>query len=115
MGFHGEYIEDIAPIGKLGSSKLDSSHEVWAPSNPTTWNTKVGENRGREINRLTCESSEHSHLALAELLSQIKGEIVVVSGDAEGLRTQMQPHLESMGIKMNQPLVGLSNSAAFLE
>ena len=113
LGFHGEYIEDIAPIRKNSElPKWIPKHEVWAPSNPTTWNTKVGENRGREINRLTCESSEHSHLALAEVLSQIDGEIVVVCGDAEGLRTQMQPHLESMGIKMNQSLSSLSNSAA---
>ena len=76
LGFHGEYIEDIAPIRKNSDLPIwIPSHEVWAPSNPTTWNTKVGENRGREINRLTCESSEHSHLALAEVLSQIKGKL----------------------------------------
>ncbi len=113
LGFHGEYIEDIAPIRKNSDlPKWIPKHEVWAPSASISWSTEVGEKRGREINQLTCELNEHAHLALAEVLSQIKGDIVVVSGDAESLRSQMQPHLESMGIKLNQPLAKLSNSAA---
>ena len=61
---------------------------------------RLEKNEVEKSTNLTCESNEHAHLALAEVLSQIKGEIVVVSGDAEGLRSQMQPHLESMGIKI---------------
>ena len=85
LGFHGEYIEDIALI-RSNSALPDwvPQHDVWAPTAPPNWSTHIGESRGRQIHRVMCELHEHTHLALADLLNQIDGEIVVVSGDAEG-------------------------------
>ena len=93
LGFHGEYIEDIAPV--RSNSELPEwvpKHEVWAPTTAPKWSTKVGQDRGRQIHHLMCELHEHTHLALADILNQIDGEIVVVSGDAEELKLRMKPY-----------------------
>ena len=113
LGFHGEYIEDIAPI--RNNSALPEwvpQHDVWAPTTAPNWSTHVGESRGRQIHRVMCELHEHTHLALADLLNQIDGEIVVVSGDAEALKLRMRPYLESMGYQLNSPSVKVSETSA---
>ena len=104
LGFHGEYIEDIAPIRK--SENLPEwlpKHEVWAPTSPVGWSSSAGEEKGRKVNHIMCESNEHTHLALANILAQIDGEIVVVSGDAESLKQRLRPFLESMGYRVREP------------
>jgi len=113
LGFHGEYIEDIAPI--RSNSDLPEwipLHDVWAPSTPSNWSTLVGEEKGREIYHLMCELNEHIHLALADVLQQLEGDIIVVSGDADGLKQQLRPHLESMGFQLNLPATKVSDSSA---
>ena len=113
LGFHGEYIEDIAPV-RSDSDLPDwiPTHGVWAPNAAHNWSTSVGEERSREIHHLMCELHEHTHLALAEILQQLEGDIVIVSGDADGLKQQMRPHLESMGLQLNQSATKVSDSSA---
>ena len=79
-------------------------HDVWAPTTRQI-GLRTGESRGRQIHRVMCELHEHTHLALADLLNQIDGEIVVVSGDAEALKLRMRPYLESMGYQLNSQSV----------
>ena len=113
LGFHGEYIEDIAPV--RSNSELPGwvpKHEVWAPTTAPKWSTKVGQDRGRQIHHLMCELHEHTHLALADILNQIDGEIVVVSGDAEELKLRMKPYLESMGYQLNSPATKVCDTSA---
>jgi hypothetical protein len=113
LGFHGEYIEDIAPI--RSSSNLPEwvpQHEVWAPKTASNWSTRIGEDIGRQIHHVMCDLHEHTPLALADILNQINGEIVVVSGDAENLKLQMKPYLESMGYQLNSPSIKVCETSA---
>ena len=104
LGYHGEYIEDIAPIRKKSDlPEWVPDHEVWAPNSQPGWQSSIGIEKGCKINRVFCESNDHTPLALANILSQIEGDIVIVSGDSESLTAQMKPHLKSMGHHTLEP------------
>ena len=98
LGFHGEYIEDISPVRRNDAlPKWVPSHEVWAPTIPPGWSSPISERRNRVINHVMCESNSQTHLALASILSQIEGDIVVVTGDVESLNARLSPYLHSIG------------------
>ena len=113
LGFHGEYIEDIAPI------RIDKSlpewipkHEVWAAEPSPHWSTSIGEEKQRKVHQLMCELHTHTPLALANILQQLEGEILVVSGDADSLKESLRPHLEIMGQTLAKPSTKISDTSA---
>ena len=98
LGFHGEYIEDISTTRRNDDlPEWVPNHDVWAPSSPPGWSSIISEKRNRVINHVMCESDGHTHLALASILSQIEGDIVVVTGDVDGLNSRLRPYLHSIG------------------
>ncbi len=98
LGFHGEYIEDISTTRRSADlPEWVPNHEVWAPSSPPGWSSITSEKRNRVINHVMCESDGHTHLALASILNQIEGDIVVITGDVDGLNSRLRPYLQSIG------------------
>ena len=61
LGYHGEYIEDIAPIRKKSDlPEWVPTHEVWAPNSQPGWQSSIGIEKGCKINRVFCESNDHT-------------------------------------------------------
>ena len=112
LGFHGEYIEDIAPIRK--NSLLPEwvpRHDVWAAEASPNWSSIIGESRERSIHHVMCDLFDHSHLALANILQEIEGDVVVVSGDADALKEKLQPHLANSGRILKTPSCKVKDTA----
>ena len=113
LGFHGEYVEDIAPCRTDESlPNWVPAHEVWVPETSIGWATNIGEERQRIIHHLMCELNATTHLALADILPKLEGDILVVSGDADSLRESLKPHLHSMGHSLATPSSKVSDSSA---
>lgn len=112
LGFHGEYIEDISTTRRNDAlPKWVPPHDVWAPTTPQGWSTPISEKRNRVINHVMCESNSHTHLALANLLSQIKGDIVIVTGDVESLNARLSPYLHSIGYHSKEESVKVRDTS----
>ena len=112
LGFHGEYIRDISPV--RGEESLPSwipEHKVWAPDMNQPWSTSIGKEKGRIVRRVSCDLHEHTALALGNILNQIQGDIVVVSGDEKETKLRLTSLLESSGISIRQPSVMVSDTA----
>ena len=100
LGFHGEYIDDVAPSRSIDAlPPWVPVHEVWAPSG-TSWSSPIGESRGRTIHHMMVELASHIPLALADLLPRIEGDVLLVHGTPDVLRTKLQPHLYTMGVQL---------------
>lgn len=112
LGFHGEYLEDIAPVRSESSlPNWVPKHEVWAAESSPGWSSSVGESRGRKVHHLMCDLLDHSSLALANVLEQIDGDIVVVSGDAKLQQEKLQPHFAASGRLLKTPSCKLIDTA----
>ena len=113
LGFHGEYIEDISPVRKDKSlANWVPGHEVWAAEASPGWLTSIGINRKSEIHHLMCELQNHTPSALANMLTHLEGDVLIVSGDADSLKQSLKPHLDMMGHKLSTPSVKVSDSSA---
>ena len=58
-----------------------------------------------------CESNSQTHLALASILSQIEGDIVVVTGDVESLNARLSPYLHSIGYHSKEESVKVRDTS----
>ena len=58
-----------------------------------------------------CESINQTHLALASILSQIEGDIVVVTGDVESLNARLRPYLHSIGYHSKEESVKVRDTS----
>jgi len=113
LGFHGEYIEDISPVRDNESlPEWVPAHEVWAADASPRWLTSIGAKRKSDIHHLMCELESHTPSALANILSHLEGDTLVVSGDADSLKESMKPHLDMMGHKLATSSVKVSESSA---
>ena len=113
LGFHGEYIEDISPVRNNNSlAKWIPEHEVWAAESSPGWLTSIGANRDSNIYHFMCELQSHAPPALANMLTHLVGDVLIVSGDAESLKKSLKPHLDAMGHKLSSPSVKVSDSSA---
>ena len=113
LGFHGEYVEDISPVRNNKSlASWIPDHDVWAAEASPGWLTSIGINRKSNIHHLMCELQSHTPLALANMLTHLEGEVLVVSGDVDSLKQSLKPHLDMMGHKLSTPSIKVSDSSA---
>ena len=112
LGFHGEYIEDISTTRRNDDlPEWVPNHDVWAPSSPPRWLSPFSDKRNSVINHVLCESDGHTHLALASILSQIQGNIVVVTGDVDDLNSRLRPYLHSIGYHAEEASVKVRDTS----
>ena len=110
LGFHGEYIEDIHPVRKQSDlPKWVPEHKVWIPDSKQGWKSP---NLESEIFHLMAESEEQSISAVANILSRVDGDIIVVDGDSENLEKKLTPYLVNQGVRLRGgSTTALSSSA----
>ena len=112
LGFHGEYIEDIPTTRRSEDlPKWVPSHDVWAPTIPPGWSSPISEKRNTVINHVMCESNSHTHLALASILSNIEGDIVIVTGDVDSLNARLSPYVHSIGYHSKEESVKVRDTS----
>ncbi|RJU88518.1 MAG: PD-(D/E)XK nuclease family protein [Candidatus Poseidoniales archaeon] len=113
LGYHGEYLEDIAPIRNGdGLPEWLPNHEVLAADFSPKWQSIIGRGRNSRISHLMCELQDHSVLATANILSHLQGQVLIVSGNADSVKESIKPHLEMMGHRLATPSVKLNESSA---
>ena len=110
LGFHGEYIEDIHPVRKQTDlPKWVPEHKIWVPSSKQDWRSP---DFSSQIFHVMAESEEQSISAVGEILTKIKGDVIVVDGDSKNLQKRLSPYLLNRGIRLRgESISALSSSA----
>ena len=110
LGFHGEYIEDIHPVRKQSDlPKWIPEHEVWIPDSKQGWKSPTSQS---QIFHLMAESEEQSISAVANILSRVEGDVIVVDGDSKNLERKLAPYLENQGVRLRGGSTSALSSSA---
>ena len=113
LGFHGEFIQDIQRVKELSDlPDWVPRHDIWNAKSEEHWITTVGEQNETSVHVLTVENSKSNHLALAEIIPNLEGETLILSGDCDNLKRNLSTHLRNYGIRIQNQNIKLIESSA---